>query len=362
MPKIHHTVSSKIEKTFRASKVMGMFDVPDEGEIKKEWDVDLPIEGMDWNCGLIIGPSGTGKTTLSKILFGEEAYHNGFEWPSNQCFLDGFCEDLEVTKITEVLSKIGFASPPSWLLPYDKLSNGQKFRAELARVALEKKGIAVFDEFTSVVDRNVAKIGCAAFSKYLKKNKGKKFVGVSCHSDIVKWLCPDWVYDVGTNKFSRGSLRRPGIKLSIYECKRELWEMFKGNHYLTSSLSNSAKCYLCMVNGEPAGFVSVINFMHNKVKNARREHRIVVLPDYQGIGIGGIISDFVASLYKAKGYRYFSLTSHPALIHSRNRSNKWRMVRGPSFASQQSIYTLKKSSSSSRLTASFEFIGNGEQS
>lgn len=362
MPKITHTVSSKIERTFRASKVIGMFDIPDGDHIEKSWDIDIPIEEMDWQTGLIIGPSGTGKTTISKIIFGEEAYHNGFSWHKDKCFLDGFSERLDVKKITEVLSKIGFASPPSWLLPYDKLSNGQKFRAELARLVLEKNEIAVFDEFTSVVDRNVARIGCAAFGKYLKKNKGCKFVGVSCHSDIVEWLCPDWVYDVGSNQFSRGPLRRPDIKLSIRKCNKEMWQAFKGNHYLSSSLSPASQCYVGLIDECPASFVAVINMMHARVKDARREHRLVVAPDYQGVGIGNIMSDAIAQIYLCNGYRYYSMTSHPALIYSRNNSNKWRMSRGPSFASMQKDKKLKATSSAARLTASFEFIGNGEKS
>jgi len=36
-----------------------------------------------------------------------------------------------------------------------------------------------------------------------------------------------------------------------------------------------------MVNDEIAGFISVLHFPHPKVKNMKKVHRLVVLPDYQ---------------------------------------------------------------------------------
>lgn len=69
-------------------------------------------------------------------------------------------------------------------------------RVDLARALLEKDFV-VFDEFTSVVDRTVAKTACIAINKAVKRTK-KKFVAVSCHYDILEWLCPDWVFDTNT--------------------------------------------------------------------------------------------------------------------------------------------------------------------
>ena len=69
-------------------------------------------------------------------------------------------------------------------------------RVDLARALLEKDKIC-FDEFTSVVDRQVAKTACIAINKAIKKTN-KQFIAVSCHYDILDWLQPDWVFD--TNK------------------------------------------------------------------------------------------------------------------------------------------------------------------
>lgn len=53
----------------------------------------------------------------------------------------------------------------------------------------------VFDEFTSVVDRQVAKVICIALKKALKKYPNKKFVAVGCHHDVIEYLQPDWCFN-----------------------------------------------------------------------------------------------------------------------------------------------------------------------
>ena len=73
-------------------------------------------------------------------------------------------------------------------------------RMDLARCILEEKDQIVFDEFTSVVDRVVAKTASFAISKAVRK-LNKKFIAVSCHKDIIEWLEPDWVFDTEKQKF-----------------------------------------------------------------------------------------------------------------------------------------------------------------
>lgn len=71
--------------------------------------------------------------------------------------------------VCKTLNSVGFSSPPSWLKPYAVLSNGEKMRCDLARVILSEKELFVFDEFTSVVDRNVAEIGSLAMQKAIRQ-------------------------------------------------------------------------------------------------------------------------------------------------------------------------------------------------
>ena len=143
MPNFNHVTEIEYKPTFRTEKVVGMFDVPSVKKLRKEWDVNLPIEDKNWKIGLIVGASGAGKTTIAKRAFGEDAYHQGYCWEKSS-LLDDFDEDLSATDITNILSHVGFSSPPNWLLPYTALSNGQKFRCELARCLTYKRDLIVF--------------------------------------------------------------------------------------------------------------------------------------------------------------------------------------------------------------------------
>lgn len=60
------------------------------------------------------------------------------------------------------------------------------------------------------------------------------------------------------------------------------------------------------------------------LKSAWRESRLVVLPDYQGLGIGMGISDAVAQIHLDQGYRYFSRTAHPRMGKHREFSKAWK--------------------------------------
>lgn len=360
MPKFHHVVEVKSQSTFRSKKIEGLFDVPAEEKLRVEWDVDIPIEDKEWEVGLIVGPSGAGKTTIAKAAFGEKSYHEGFEW-SGKPIVDDFPKGLSVEEITGALSHVGFSSPPAWRKPFHVLSNGQKFRAEMARLILGDQETIVVDEFTSVVDRTVAKTSSFAVQKYARK-RNKKFVAVSCHYDIIEWLQPDWVYYVDTNVFeyTRGRLRRPPIELTLQRVHHSAWRIFRGHHYLSADINTSAHCYVGMIEGKPVVFSAALKFPHPHAKNIWKEHRTVVLPDYQGIGLGNLVSGRVAEIYTDQGNRYTSVTSHPAMINYRMRSPKWILTRAPGQVPSAGKSSKVTGQSVGRMTAAFEYNPKGE--
>lgn len=330
-----------------------MFDV-EVDVIKKEFDINIPIENINWNIGLIVGASGSGKTTIAKRLFNDFDFFNGYEW-KEQSIIDDFNSALTPKQITEVLSSVGFSSPPDWLKPFSVLSNGQKMRAELARVILEAKKPIIYDEFTSVVDRQVAKIGSAAIQKFIRKNN-KQFIAVSCHYDIEEWLEPDWVFDVNANKFYRRSLRRPKIEVGIRKAQQNEWELFKDFHYLNSGHNASAHKYIAEVEGVPAAWCSVLHFPNPNVKNIKRIHRIVVRPDYQGIGLGVNFMTEIAMEYAKNKQRVRLVTSSPSFIQGLQKNKNWVLIRKPGrLMNLRKTGVLAGTTSDSRLTASFEF-------
>jgi energy-coupling factor transporter ATP-binding protein EcfA2 len=353
MPRFDHLVSSPYTKTFRTEAVAGMFDCAPSDKLTRSWALDIPIDGWDWQIGLIVGPSGTGKTTIGRRLWGDEAYHRGFDWPKDRSVLDGFPSALSVKEITGALSSVGFSSPPSWLLPFHVLSNGQQFRAELARAMIDDRQTVVIDEFTSVVDRTVAKIGSAAVSKAIKRGN-KRMVALSCHYDIREWLQPDWTLDLADGSFTRGAVRRPKITINIKRCERDRWREFSPHHYMSSALAAGAQCWLATANGSPACFVAVIPYPHQILGSVWRCHRIVTLPDFQGVGIGNAVGEKIADHYsRTTGRNYYISTSHPALIAAYSHRPCWAITRRPSRVAAAGKGANAAPGSRGRITAGF---------
>jgi hypothetical protein len=359
MPTVHAVVECPLRDSFRVRQVAGMFDLPPTAESRSSFTVELPSLQDEWCVGVIVGPSGSGKTTVARQVFGNQLVQH-WDWSSDQSILDGFPANMGVREITQLLGSVGFSSPPAWLRPFHLLSNGEQFRVSLARTLAEMPELAVVDEFTSVVDRTVARIGSSAISRAVRRTN-QRFVAVTCHYDVLPWLEPDWVLDMADGSLSRRLLRRPQIDLEIVRSGASAWKLFSRHHYLSGNLHQGAQCFVGMVEGQPAAFVAVLSFPH-AVRSGWREHRCVCLPDFQGVGIGNAMSEFIASLFAATGKPYRSVTSHPAMIHHRAKSPRWRMSRSPSRVrpGQQRtdrMVALDKTVSSGRLTASFEYIG-----
>jgi ABC-type arginine transport system ATPase subunit/GNAT superfamily N-acetyltransferase len=348
------TVSTPIDDTPRVQQARGLFDLPPQTHATLSWDVCLPLDEKPWNLGLIVGPSGCGKSTIARRLWPEEMQRGvTLAWPERRSILDAFPTALGIKEITALLCAVGFSSPPAWLRPFHVLSTGQQFRVTLARLLAEAPQLVVFDEYTSVVDRTVAQIGSAALAKTVRQ-RGQRFVAVTCHEDVADWLQPDWVYRPAENLFQWRLLqRRPPLTLYVVRCQASAWPLFRPHHYLSHRLTPSAICFLATWNDQPVAFSSWLPFVGSGPP-ARREHRTVTLPDYQGVGIGNALSALVASLWRGLGYRALSTTTHPAMIRARCRSPLWRMHRAPTFASR---HEGRLRHAVTRLTAGFEYLG-----
>jgi ABC-type ATPase involved in cell division len=316
-----------IERTLRVEMLGSMFDVPIEDKLSFKLSGDVPLEERDWNVGLIVGPSGSGKTTILENFFGK---NDPFSW-THKSVVDDF-PDISMEDISMVCQSVGFNTIPAWLRPYNALSNGEKFRVGIARLLLsdhENRYNAILaDEFTSVVDRQVAQITSHAVQKYVR-SRGLKFVASSCHYDILEWLQPDWILEPGDPlRFQWRELQsRPKLNVTISRVSYEAWHLFSKYHYINQDLNKAARCYGLFVNNRIASFSGVLYRPHARVSDIMGLSRSVTLPDFQGLGLSSLLSDTLGGAYKALGKRLHSYPSHPAYVRTRQRSPNWIQIK-----------------------------------
>lgn len=351
---IDFAVESKIDLTPRVRQLSAMFDCPAQERCRIEFKGELPIEGGDWNIGLIVGPSGCGKSSILSRVFGEPVE---FAWGAKSV-IDDFPKEHSISEIAEICQSVGFNTIPAWMRPFAVLSNGEKFRVEMARRLLSGDGIITMDEFTSVVDRQVAKIGAHAVQKHVRK-RGKQFVAASCHYDIIEWMQPDWVFEPATMHFARRSLqRRPPLDAEIRRVPYDYWRLFAPFHYLTADLNPAARCFGLFVDGQPASFAGVLHRPHSKAKNIKGLSRLVTLPDWQGLGLAMILAQRLGAGFKACGYRFRTYPAHPSLIRSfAHRRDEWSMEkRGGDFSPTRGC-SSQVGGFGGRPCATFEYVG-----
>ena len=306
-------------------KIVKNFDYDFDGKTVFEC-IEKPKNPEDYNIGVIHGASGSGKSTLL-AEYGEEKI---ISWDQNKSIISHFENEKDAV---EKFTAVGLGSVPTWCKPYHVLSTGEKFRATLAMNLVDG---GVVDEYTSVVNRTVAMSASIALARYARK-KNIKITIATCHEDVLEWLEPDWSFDTKDNSLVVGRcLQRQPIRFGIVEGNTRLWYAFKNHHYLTGNIQHGAKTYLCCLGKEVVGFSASIPLpgkippyfedekTTGKLRRKWREHRLVVLPDYQGIGIGVRFSDLVGQLFFEKKIRYFSKTAHPRMGEYRQNSKKWR--------------------------------------
>jgi GNAT superfamily N-acetyltransferase len=324
------------------------FDYDSDGT-ERFYPYEIPINlPSHFGLGVIVGASGTGKSTLLK----EFGLPQEPVWKDSSSIASHFSSAEEAS---ELLSAAGLMSIPEWVKPYGVLSTGQKFRADLSRSI---KDYAVIDEFTSVVDRNVAKAASTAMARHIRKNNIRNVVVATCHRDVLDYLQPDWVIDTDKGTWTNGRwLQRPQLDLTIHSCDYSLWGYFAPYHYLTGNINRSAHCYVGIWEGQLVAFNSAITAPNGNYKNAYRGHRLVVHPDYQGFGFGPKISEAVAQHYVDNGKRYFAKTAHPRLGGYRDSSPLWKPTSKNHMKRKDGAGNTRWEVNPDRWTFSHEYIG-----
>jgi GNAT superfamily N-acetyltransferase len=317
---IHHRCQDF--DSYRAACVKSLFNVESGANFSLE--ADLPIDDSDWRIGVVVGPSGSGKSSIGATLGKLYAPR----WPADKPIIDAIAPDGDINAVTGALSAVGLGSVPTWLRPYPVLSNGERFRAMLARLVCDAPPFAVVDEFSSVVDRQIARIGAGAFAKAWRRGTGQ-VVLLSCHYDILDWLEPDWIFDTSAGQFERVRLRRPQLDMSIYQTDWRYWRLFEPHHYLKLPHMIAATNYVATVDDNLVAHVAVST---RQGMIEARACRLVVMPEWQGAGVGMRFLNAVCEMWLRGENRYgkpmrtLFHTSHPGLVAALRRDRRWTQV------------------------------------
>ncbi len=243
---------------------------------------------------------------------------------------------------------------------------------------MASKDVFVIDEWTSVVDRTVAKAMSNCLQKFARKNN-KTVIALSCHYDVFEWLNPDWVIDCNKAEYiDRRSLcqsyeRQEQLEFTIRECDNKSWRFFSKYHYLSDKLAGGyAKYFGLYHNNEQVGFIAYSNYVPHRKGTVKQMHfnRVVVHPDYVGLGLGQHFINITAKEMKDRGYdvrsKFSSVPTHKILqrnpdlwvltkvgrnLKSGSKKSSGNMSRGKSLIKGESGFRNKVK------TYSYKYIG-----
>ena len=285
--------------------------------------VVLPAMRVSIGPGQIVaftGPSGSGKSTALRLIERQcpLAFNVGrVKFPEHRALVDGVAPRGTLGEALEVLSLCALGEVPLWLRSFEELSDGEQFRARLARAlgaaADRAGGILITDEFASGLHRRAAKAMAYNLRK-LATRRGLSMVVATSHGDILADLQAD----------TCGTLRRHGGCRVVRQVPRNkpisLWRRLritkgtKGDYHAFAKMHYRSTDELGFVDkvfvlregagGEPVAIVVYAYgpaelTLRNEVTGGRfkrnlerlnRElrilRRLVVHPDLRGCGVG----------------------------------------------------------------------------
>jgi len=323
------TLKSDVFKTFRCIKAANSLDIDVEKKSIHHLKINADIES-DYKIGMIVGSSGSGKTTLAKHIFGDACFDLKID--DNLSILDLLPKELSYEECANLLAGIGLTSVPCWIRPLKTLSNGQRARAEAVLLMIKNEKISIIDEWTSVVDRTVAKSMSVCINKFSKKNN-KRIILLSCHYDIIDWVDPDWIIDCNKQEFiDRRSLsqserkRTERLQFDIKEIGRESWKYFNKYHYLSEKLPGGTIYLFGLFHGQnQIGFQCFANYVMG-IRNMYHSNRTVIHPDYVGLGLGvKLINETSKYMVDKYDYKIMAKFSSIPIKKALEKSELWKL-------------------------------------
>jgi len=337
-----------VSESFRCVMAANSVDLDIKSKSKHEISIIADLDSP-WSVGLIIGASGSGKTTLAKNIFGAECFD--FEIDESLPVIEQFPEIMSYEDCQRALMGVGLTQVPCWIRPIYTLSNGQKSRA-VAALQMASQSQFVVDEWTSVVDRTVAKSMSHCLQKHARKIEGQ-ICAVSCHYDVLDWLNPDWVIDCNKGEYTdRRSLwqdhkRSEKLEFEIMQIGSESWKYFSKYHYLSSKVPGGiCKFYGLFHKGDQIGFQCFANYVPHSDKSKKMQmhfNRTVIHPDYVGLGLGIKLINLTSQIMHESGYDVRAKFSSVPVAQALKKSKEWHLRSVQRFTAPGNGITARKS-------------------
>lgn len=340
-------LESPISTSFRCQMAANSLDIDAAKKAVHQISISADLDAP-WSVGLIVGASGSGKTTIAQKIFGENCFD--FSIDESKPVIEQFPDNWTYEQCQNALNGIGLSQVTCWIRPVYTLSNGQKSRA-IAALQLARADDFVVDEWTSVVDRTVAKSMSNCLQKHARRNNNK-IVAVSCHYDVMEWLNPDWVIDCNKQQFIDRRLlckdfkRSEKLQFDIRAIGRESWQYFSKYHYLSENLPGGVVKFYGLFHGnDQIGFQCFANYTPCRKGQVMKMHsnRTVIHPDYVGLGLGMRLIETTSSMMKKDGFDVWAKFSSVPIAKAFERSKNWKLITITRFTAKSGNLMQRKS-------------------
>lgn len=124
---------------------------------------------------------------------------------------------------------------------------------------------------------------------------------------------------------------KPKIELTVRRVEPSVWTnlKFDKHHYLTAVLNPACKCLLFEWGDEPVAFAGLINTPRKGIPYGMAISRIVIMPDYQGLGLSTKLCNFLGGIVKSLSdeehdYKLYIKTAHSKMSQGLSRNPNWK--------------------------------------
>lgn len=141
---------------------------------------------------------------------------------------------------------------------------------------------------------------------------------------------------------------------------KDIWRVFREHHYLSAEVNKASRFYVAYWDDTLVGMVAMLVYPSGTTKYGWRESRTVILPDFQGLGLGTKLREWVAEHFVAQGLKVYTRTSHIRIRNHCEESALWLSTASNGKISNKTSATTQIgwwATDNKRICGSYEYMG-----